>query len=114
MLTSFWTFFSNLVRIRTQNYKGIMKTEWLIINVTAVRSPARAESEFVWGIFDVFVGKSHRGYFYHCCFYGAAILTVDAQNPSSGVTSKPNTVTLQLFLHHSYLDLIVIVHRGSK
>ena len=92
-----------------------MKTEWLIINVTAVGSPARAESEFVWGIFDVFWWKDAPLLFLPLLFYTAAILTKDAQNPYLGVTSQPNTDALQLFLHHhSYLDLIIIVHGGPE
>ena len=31
-----------------------MKIEWLIADVTAVGSPARAESAIFWVIFDVF------------------------------------------------------------
>ena len=31
-----------------------MKTEWLNTNVTAIGSPARAESELFWVILDVF------------------------------------------------------------
>ena len=30
------------------------KTEWLIVNVTAIASPTRAESEVFWTDFDIF------------------------------------------------------------
>ena len=124
----FWMFFGQLrqllwsvSRFDLEIASWVLKTllrsynekEWLIVNVQ-LSDPLPEQKVNLFGVFLMFfVEKSHRCYFYHCCFYTAAILTVVAQNPYLGVTSKPATVAPQLF-YTNYFDLIIIVHRGSK